>query len=180
MIEEWKQIEEFENYEVSNYGQIRVKEYIKFQKHYSGKMSRYVHKSKVLKPRVSNSGYLTVCLWKNGRGKTVRIHQLVAKHFLPKVEGCNYINHLDANKENNHVSNLEWCTQSHNIQYAYDHGTKIPPHQRRVGQYDLNGNLVRIWDSLADAHRATGAYNIYKVCLGERNQAGGYIWKYMS
>lgn len=179
MNEIWKTIKDNPNYEVSNFGRIRVIEYVKYQKHYSGCLSRYVHQARIIKARPGNTGYMTVGLWKDGKCKTYRVHRLVAERFVDNPNNKPFINHLDANKHNNFASNLEWCTQSENIQYAYDHGTKIPPHQRTVGQFTLDGNLITTWESIAKAHRETGINNIFQVCAGKRFKAGGFIWRYM-
>lgn len=70
--------------------------------------------NKFLKPRKDSCGYLMVQL--NGKNKLV--HRLVAETFLVKIDGLNYINHIDENKENNNVRNLEWCTNSYNVKCA--------------------------------------------------------------
>lgn len=67
---------------------------------------------------IKPGGYKKVRLYKNNKRKDFYIHRLVAFVFLPKVEGKNVINHIDNNPSNNHVSNLEWCTQYENMQHA--------------------------------------------------------------
>lgn len=127
------------------------------------------------------NGYVCIGLTnKEGKTKTYSIHRLVGIHFLEKPEGKGYINHLDANPSNNRVNNLEWCTQSENIQYAYNNKTKTPPHMKKVKQYDMDGNLIRIWESQTEAAKQLGLHqgNIYKVCSGKRNQTGGFKWQY--
>lgn len=57
-------------------------------------------------------------------GKTRTVHRLVALNFVPADVGKDFVNHKDGNKQNNHVSNLEWCTRSENLKHAYDHGLK--------------------------------------------------------
>lgn len=65
-------------------------------------------------------GYLNVGLRKEGKQKKFRVHRLVAQAFIPNPEGKPYINHIDGNRKNNHVENLEWCTQKENVYHA-DH-----------------------------------------------------------
>lgn len=181
ICEEWKDIQGYEGiYQISNHGRVRSVDRIGYQKHWQGGISRYLHKGKILIQTIRPGGYMCINLKKNGHVKTYNIHRLVALHFLPKIEGKDVVNHIDSDKSNNHVSNLEWCTQSENIQYAYDQGRKTPPHEKRIAQYDMDGNLIRVWKSQAEVQRTLGIFqgNIYKVCSGKRNQAGGYKWKY--
>ena len=176
----WKPIKGYEDlYEISSSGEVRSKDRVVYQKNKFGKLSKHIYKGSNIK--LKGSRYATVDLHKDGNAQRFLVHRLVGTHFLDKPTGKDYINHIDANPKNNDVSNLEWCTQSENIQYAYDNGTKIPPHQRKVAQYDLDGNLVRVWSSQSEVEKELGIYqsNIYKVCAGKRNQTGGYKWVYV-
>lgn len=110
----WKQtVGEFSNYEVSNTGLVRNKE-----------------TKKLLKSHKNHLGYEFVGLSNKGRARKHRVHRLVAFAFLENPENKPNINHLDSNPSNNHVDNLQWCTQSENIKYAYDYGFKKPPMHR--------------------------------------------------
>lgn len=110
----WKQtVGEFSNYEVSNTGLVRNKE-----------------TKKLLKIHKNHLGYEFVGLSNKGRVRKHRVHRLVAFAFLENPENKPNINHLDSNPSNNHVDNLQWCTQSENIKYAYDYGFKKPPMHR--------------------------------------------------
>ena len=85
---------------------------------YSLKMKR------LLKPVRTEKGYLSVELWEGYKRKVMKIHRLVAKNFIPNPRDCKEVNHIDGNKENNHVSNLEWCTRSENLKHAYRIGLR--------------------------------------------------------
>lgn len=179
--EEWRNIEGYEGlYQVSNYGRVKSLDRLVNQKHYSGCNTKHLYKGKILKLRKSYNGYIFAYLTKNKIQKKYLVHRLVARAFLKRESNEDYVNHLNCDLTNNTVENLEWCTQSHNIKYAYDNNTKMPPHMRKVNQYDLLGNFVKQYDSLNEASRCTGTYsaNIRKCCLGKRNQTGGYKWKY--
>lgn len=181
ICEIWKDIQGYEGlYQISNYGRVRTVDRVSFQKHWQGGESKYLHKGKIRTPHMRKNGYFSINLVKDRKQKTFNIHRLVALHFIPRVEGKEYVNHIDADKTNNHVSNLEWCTQKENIQYAYDNGTKTPPHERKISQFDMDGNLLKVWKSETEIERVLGIYqaNIYKVCKGLRKQAGGYKWQY--
>lgn len=181
LIEEWRPVVGYETqYEVSNFGEIRRIPYVVKQKNKWGGYSVFTREAMPLKKCLLPNGYYAIGLWDGVKQNTTPIHRIVAMAFLEKPEGKDCINHLDANPKNNRVDNIVWCTQSENIQYAYDNGTKIPPHMRKVIQMDDEGNAIAEFFSLAEAERVTGAYegNIYKCCTGKREHAGGYRWKY--
>src|SRR5690625_5086241 len=81
----------------------------------------------IRKPGKTHDGYSIINLMKHGKSKSYRLHRIVAKHFIPNPENKPQINHIDGDKANNRVKNLEWVTQSENIRHAYSHGLiKIP------------------------------------------------------
>ena len=111
MQEIWKTIEEFPNYEVSNLGNVRS----------------IVHKDKwgrtkggqTLKPQFDGRRcYLHVGLFKNGKVTIRNVHRLVAITFIDNPHGYSEVNHIDEDKTNNSVSNLEWCTHKYNNNYG--------------------------------------------------------------
>lgn len=109
MHEEWKPINGFEGlYEISSYGKVKS-----FKVYPSGK---------ILKPSPDSGGYLRLSLMRAGKNKYVTVHRLVAEAFLPKVDGKTCVNHIDGNKANNRLDNLEWCTYSENIKHAIKTG----------------------------------------------------------
>ena len=68
-----------------------------------------IHTGRVLSSHVnSQTGYKTVSLWKNSKGKKETIHRLLATHFIPNPDGKRYVDHIDRNKLNNELSNLRW------------------------------------------------------------------------
>ena len=104
--EEWRDIEGYEGlYQVSNLGRVKSLNY------------NHTKSEKILKGIPDNDGYLRVVLFKNGR-KDYRVHQLVAKMFIPNPENLQVINHTDENKQNNAAKNLEWCTVAYNNTYG--------------------------------------------------------------
>lgn len=111
-MEQWKPIRETDGkYEVSNYGHVRT----------NGKRRGLLTLTKQPK------GYLYAMIQlSNGKQKNCRVHRLVANYFLPNPDNLPCINHIDGNKENNHVSNLEWCTYQDNMQHAVRTGLTHP------------------------------------------------------
>jgi len=103
--------------------------------------SRKWNKLKQLKSRKDNShGYLMVWLQIDGKNTGKLIHRLVGEIFLPNPENKPQINHIDGNKLNNHISNLEWCTSSHNNKHAYQIGLKKPTDAK--GQKNGNSKVT--------------------------------------
>lgn len=90
-----------------------------------------LHKGKFLKPSL-RKGYPFVCLCKKGQKIIYKnIHRLVAECYLPNLDSLPQVNHKDSNKENNHVSNLEWCSASHNKKHSWDSGTSFVTEAKR-------------------------------------------------
>ncbi len=112
-MEEWKPITSLDGkFHVSSLGNVK-----------NAKSGR------VLKQRVNKNGYSQVALKPNGRNGgdiCLKVHREVATAFIPNPEGKPTVNHIDGNKLNNQVSNLEWSTQSENIRHAYDNGLITP------------------------------------------------------
>ena len=115
---EWRPIKGYEGlYEVSNTGEI--KSLPKVRKNGSG---YYIQKEKLLRQSNTTTGYKKVELVKDGKRKSLKVHRLVAQAFIPNPQNKPQVNHLDGNKINNNVSNLEWATISENVQHGYDTG----------------------------------------------------------
>ena len=182
----WKDIPEYEGlYQASSLGNIRSIDRIIYDKNL--KRSRNF-KGKILKQNIRNDGYLFVNLSKNGINKVVKIHRIIAKTFIKNNNNYKCINHINGNKQDNNINNLEWCTYSHNIKEAYRLGLKksisIKGEKNKcskiVNQYDLDNNFIKKWYCIKDASKKLKIKdsNISLCCKGKRNKAGGYIWKY--
>lgn len=116
--EVWRPVEGYEElYSVSNLGRVKSHD----RNVWNGR-GYYNKKGRVLKKSKTTTGYWKVELSENGKKKSIRVHRLVAKAFIPRVEGKNIINHKDGNPLNNLVENLEWCNQSENMKHAYEIG----------------------------------------------------------
>lgn len=188
MEEVWKTIIGYEElYEVSNMG--RVKSLSRTKKQGTG---NYYRKEKILKSELNHKGYPVVSLYKKEIKKTKSIHRLVAKAFIPNPNNLPQVNHIDGNKKNNCVENLEWVTASENVKHAFENGLHKGgnygkfggKHNRakKINQYDSNGNFIKTWDSIIDITRNLNilSQNISKCCKKQygRKTTGGYIWRY--
>jgi len=91
--------------------------------------------------RVSNAGYLRVCLCHQGRQHYASVHRMVAAAFIPNPHAYPCVNHKDGNKRNNAVRNLEWCTRSQNDKHAYAHGLRRSPFARIISHNGVSTNL---------------------------------------
>ena len=119
MEEIWKDIKDYEGvYQVSNLGNIRSLSRNIIQEHFSkNKYFRSV-RYRIIKSAINRCGYKTVSLCYNGKKKTKSIHRIVAEAFIPNLNKLPVINHIDGDKTNNKVENLEWCTYKHNTMEA--------------------------------------------------------------
>lgn len=175
MEELWKDINEYENYQISNFGNVKSKRY------WVG--NRYVYKDKLLKPSLSSSGYQQVVLCKNGKTKNHFIHRLVANHFLENTNNSEEINHIDENKQNNNVNNLEWCDHKYNMNYGKIKNKISNSHKKKVAKYNNNGDLIKIYESIEMAanENNTKSTNIVQCCKhkDKYKTCKGYVWKYV-
>ena len=112
----FKIITDYENYVVSNNGDVIRLEY----RDKKGANRPF----KLLKPNINEDGYASTTLRNDEGKKTFRIHRLVAREFIPNPENKETVNHIDGNKLNNRVENLEWNTREENMQHAYKIGLK--------------------------------------------------------
>ena len=176
--EYWEDIENYEGfYQVSNYGRVKS-----LSRKISNGTGFYISKEKILNGHINSKGYIQVEL----KGNPVLVHRLVAKAFIPNVDNKPQVNHIDGNKANNRVENLEWCTNSENQIHAYKNGLNIHSGKsgrpkKKVCQIDLKtGKIINIFNSIAEARRSLGVSkdNISQVCNGKRHKCLGYGWKY--
>lgn len=174
MIELWKEVDGYNGrYEVSSYG--RIKSYA--QDKISGKI-------KVGNP--TKKGYLTFLFYdEKGHKKWIPVHRIVAMAFIDNPKNLPQINHKDEDKTNNHIDNLEWCTNEYNNHY----GTRIQraskanlccaSTSKKVYSVDPNGQ-IECFDSIGEAERITGNShcNIVRALKGRRKTCGNRKWFY--
>ena len=119
MKEKWKPIVGYEGlYEVSNMGNVRSLTRVVDFRDRAGNMNQRVIKGRVMKPQKQRTGYLHVGLSKDGKVTLFRVHRLGAVAFIDNPEGLYEVNHIDEDKTNNRVDNLEWCDHKYNNNYG--------------------------------------------------------------
>ncbi len=155
-----KPIPGYDGYFVSNIGAV---------------FSRKSGRSKQMSIRESISGYITVVI----QTKQYQMHRLVAAAWLPNFENAPLVNHIDGDKKNNRVENLEYVTYKQNSHHARN-VLKTVPHQKAVCQVSLDGKLIKEFKSIVEADEATGISrkSICLVCQGKRRKAGEFVWCY--
>lgn len=151
----WIEARGFPNYEASNEGDIRNK-----------KTGRILHQYE------GTAGYMRLSLRKDGQQVQVRVHRLVADSFCDGDHEGMDVNHIDGNKQNNHIANLEFCSRKENIQHAFNTGLKKPSRQMRIRVVETG----EIYDSIRDCKRATGFdHSAISKCLsGKQDNYKGY------
>lgn len=169
MEEIWKPIVGYEGlYEVSSWGAVRSLNY---------NHGRIV---KVMAAWVTPKDYECIHLSKNGVVRAHRISRLVASAFIPNPQNKPFVDHIDANRRNNHVENLRWCDQSENQRNPISRIRYGISKARAVVQMSKNGDTIRVWASATEAERS-GHYNrnqIIKACTGKLKTHNGYRWRY--
>lgn len=170
LIEFWKPIKDYEDlYEVSNLGNIRSIDRVILDKNGLKK----IIKGKPHKLTITQSGYISVGLYKNSKSKTYRVHRLVAEAFISNPMNLPQVNHIDEDKKNNCVDNLEWCDASYNVY------TRSSKRVKKVIQYDKEGNFIRIWNSIKDiSEKLNIKYSTIQEAVSGKHFSSNCFWRY--
>lgn len=155
-MEVFKDIKSNPDYQISNEGRV-----------WSKKSNRY------MKLQKDACGYLRVQLYMgNGKGRTEKVHRLVAIAFIDNPDNLPEVNHINHQRDDNRVENLEWITHKENSEKMQ----KV----RQVGKYDREGNLLETFDTLAQAAKAenTTPSHILALMKSKPQKNRKYLWKY--
>ena len=172
MKEIWRNIKNYEGlYQVSNIGRMKSLKY---------------GKERVLKQTKNNFGYLFVNLCKDGVPKQFKVHRLVAEAFIPKVEGKEFIDHINTDRTDNRVENLRWCTRQENnsnplTRQKYSEANKGNQYGAKpiIGINKITGEKVS-FPCATEAQRVLGIHSsaICNCIKGRYKSAGNYYWYY--
>jgi len=166
----WKNVKGYESlYQVNNFGKIKS---LRFNRLLSGS--------------INSNGYKYMMIKVDGKGKLISLHRLIANTFIPNPENKKCVNHIDGNKLNNDLSNLEWCTYSENAVHAFKINIRTNKkgidnnRSKKVYQYSIDNILINIHGGLREASRNTGLPNkqIWDCCNGLKDFAFNYKWSY--
>lgn len=182
-MENWKQIDGYKPiYEVSNLGRIRS-----LARATNDNGGLFHRKERLLKYGKSKLGYLLVFLYsKDGKKKTIPVHQIVAKAFIPNPENKPEVDHKDGDKTNNAVANLRWATHKENCANPITaKKQKVfvqerAKHKKKIAAYTQAGELVGVWPTITMAAIETNTcrHSISYAANGKYKTANNLIWKY--
>jgi hypothetical protein len=160
--EVWKDIKETNGrYQVSNRGRVR-------------------NKKKLIKQFDNGNGYMYVRILVNNKPTNKRVSRLVAQAFLRNPNNYLFVNHIDENRKNNNVDNLEWCS----IKYNNNFGKRIEKYKKAryksINQYSLNGDFIKKWNSIKEISQKLNisASGITSCAKRKFKQFKGYVWRY--
>ena len=151
--ENWKIIDEFENYEISDLGFVRNKNSRKIKKH-----------------QIKENEYFYVQLWKNNKSKNKNIHRLVALAFIENPSKLPLVDHIDCNKQNNRVENLRWCTYSQNNANS------------KMNSTNATGIKEVGWDKNTKKYHAQIGLNnkLYHLGLYDSKEEAAFVYEFFS
>lgn len=154
-MEQWRQIKECPDYDVSEDGKIKNRK-----------------TGRIMKTQVNERGYEHVCLRVNKRQVDKKVHRLVADSFYDGDHSGLDVNHIDGNKLNNHISNLEFCTRQTNIRHAFDSGLKRPSRMIKVRVIETG----KEYESIRECARSIGVDQsmICQYLAGTLRSVNGY------
>lgn len=182
MTEIWKDVVGFEGfYQVSNLGRV------KSIGRYDSRGRFWGEQLKKTKP--NNRGYIQISFHKHGKEYYKLLHRVVAEAFIPNSDNLPQVNHIDEDKNNNAVENLEWCTNLYNRHYGDGYQRSVQNHdyesmgkrqRKAVASLDENGNILDVYDWGKEAADKIGTTSsaIQKACR-EGRRAKGLRWKYL-
>lgn len=177
--EEWRDIQGYDGiYQVSNLGRVKSLSRINYANHHQ--------KERILVPVDHGKIYLFVHLSKGKKVKQTLIHRLVANAFLPNPDNKPQVNHLDEDKTNNRVDNLEWCTSQENVTYghrienSWKTRTKNNKRGRQVKKISLSGKVLKVYSTVTCAAEENGVTSpAIASAIGRNGTSAGYKWRYV-
>ena len=177
-MEIWKNIDGYDNYQVSNLGNVKSLNY------------RRTGKEEILKAGKTKDGYLFVILYKNGERKTYRVNRLVWETFNGKIPEGYQVNHISEDKTQNNLENLNLMSPKENVNYGTRNERAGKTNSivlknrkdcsKEICQYSIDGKLIKIWPSTMEIERELGFIHnaISQCCLGKIKTSYGYIWAF--
>uniref|UniRef100_A0A6C0KNX9 HNH nuclease domain-containing protein n=1 Tax=viral metagenome TaxID=1070528 RepID=A0A6C0KNX9_9ZZZZ len=173
----WKLINNNEDLENEIWKQVIIENIDDDKKYFVSNLGRFKNSFGIIMDnyKVNENGYIRVFIY----NRTYALHRLIALTFIENPQNKEQVNHIDGNKINNRVDNLEWVTNSENQLHKFQIGLGNN-FTRTIKQYDLEWNFIKEFESIALASKELniGKTNIWGVLNKIRKTAGGFIWKY--
>lgn len=179
--EEWRPIAGYEGeYDVSNYGRVRSRGFV--QEAVDGR--RILMKPRLLTQQKTKDGYMRVEISRQGKQKRFAVHRLVASAFIPNPDGKPQVNHIDSNRSNNRVENLEWVTASENSIHGYKYGLFNPDPTKMINakKKPVIRSDGKVFSSVVDAARDAGLSGSglqWHMNHGTRVKKNGLFYRYV-
>lgn len=187
--EEWKDVVGYEGfYQVSSFGRIAVLSRLVERIHRNGKSANFYTKPHLCSTSTAPSSNYRRITFVVGRKKQTRlVHRIVAEAFLPNPQNNPCVDHIDDNPQNNHVSNLQWCSyktnnskEHHRTKSSFSHIRLLPEEKRGIVSIDTFGN-VKIYDSVCMAAKDGHTKHSISNVLNKRKKTHhGFVWMYLS
>ena len=172
MEEIWKDVKGYEGlYMVSNKGRIKS----------MYKQTKILKNDNILKPALLNSGYLSVMIYKNKTRKRFTVHRLVAEAFIENPDNKNVINHIDEDKTNNCVENLEWCDYCYNNNYGSARFKQSISMSTPIEMFTTKGESIAKFRSIPLAAKMCNVTPeaIRFALHNPQNTIAGFLWRYL-
>jgi len=175
-VEAWRSVPNIPGVEASSQGQIYIEDHVICDKN----GEKYIKGG--IRKQFDNHGYRVVNVFCDGKWRLKKVHRLVAKAFIPNPNGLPEVNHINSDRTDNNVSNLEWVTSQENIAHREKFGKPAREFTKALRKPLFAGNLetfeVLRFESRREAERELGVANqdISKVIKGKKTQAGGYCF----
>ncbi|WP_369378748.1 NUMOD4 domain-containing protein [Lysinibacillus fusiformis] len=160
--EVWVGITDYEGYEVSNLGRVRSLDRV-----ISGGKRRT---GKILKQHYNHGGYPYVSLYKNGKGRKITVHRIVAKSFIPNPDNKEEVNHIDGRKNNNSVDNLEWSTRLDNTRHSYSTNLNVCYGENHHQAKLTNDQVLEIYERVHKGEKGVSLaqeFGVYKSVISD-------------
>ena len=172
----WRSVNGYSGlYEVSSEGRVRS-----LDRYVNSGIGIRLYKGRVLKPGIGKNGYLQVVLSKDNKQTTFGVHRLVWETFNGKRPEGMQVNHIDEDKTNNRLDNLNLMTPKQNVNWGTAIERMSKSLSKSIVQYDIQGNFLAEYPSQSEAERKLGicSQSISACCKGRYKTAGGFKWTY--
>jgi hypothetical protein len=143
---------------------------------------------RILKPQLDHKGYRRISVTIDGHKMTYKVHRLVAQAFIPNTDNKPQVNHIDGNKNNNAVENLEWVTNQENCNHAINAGlwdsviagsrAENAKRMKKIKAIDINTGDVKVFNSISSAEHYFNSRHICDVLKGKRSKCKGHRFIY--